>query len=344
MCDLPGWYGELTVFLSRRQCIAALVLVLTGSLWTLPATAAGDATPIDAALAEKNRKANENCFSCHSEAGYKNPPRTDIDMAKLKDTLMEAAVFGGSNHGHMDCRECHSQGYGDYPHSIYGKNATSPCSECHAAKVLRLEPQFEASVHAKNLKDKFTCTSCHNPHVTLVAPKLHDPRKIVAQDNEGCLNCHDSDLTFLKYAPDAVQGPGKKKRPDIDEIHKWLPNTKLHWEAVRCVECHTAAVAASKMLSHQILDKEKAEKNCVSCHTRESSLNTRLYRHLVKDEQQKYGFTNSIILANTYVIGATRHALLDSIVIGLALLTLSGVVAHGAIRIIFAIRRKRKLK
>ncbi|MDP2366899.1 MAG: hypothetical protein Q8M25_01460, partial [Rhodoferax sp.] len=179
----------------------------------------------------------------------------------------------------------------------------------------------------------------------LGATKLKDLRKIVFQDNKGCLNCHNSDKTFEKFAPDDEKTPWlKKRRPDIDTLHDWLPNTKAHWNAVRCVECHTPEVKANRLLSHEILDKEKAEKKCLSCHSANSSLKTRLYRHMVKDEQQRLGFTSSIILSNSYVIGATRHPLLDSIVIGMVLLTLGGVLVHGAIRIVCAIRRKGKRK
>jgi cytochrome c551/c552 len=311
--------------------------------WVNLSYAASEAGAIDPAIAEKNRKANEACFACHSEFGLKNPPRTDMDMKKLAATLLEPPVFGGSNHGTMDCRQCHGQGYNDFPHSATARNETSPCSECHATKVARLEPQFDASVHAKNegLKEKFTCGTCHDPHIDLGATRLKDPHKIVSQDNKGCLNCHNSDEKFGKFAPENEKTPGlKKKRPDIDTIHEWLPNTKAHWNAVRCVECHTPEVKANKMLSHEILDKEKAEKKCLSCHSADSSLKTRLYRHMVKDEQQRLGFTNSVILSNSYVIGATRNPLLDNIVIGLVMLTLLGLLGHGAIRIIMAMRRK----
>ena len=97
------------------------------------------------------------------------------------------------------------------------------------------------------------------------------------------------------------------------------------------------------MLSHEILNKEKAEKKCLSCHSANSALKVRLYRHLVKDEQQRLGFTNSVILSNSYVIGATRHPLLDGALIGLVALTLVGVLAHGVIRIVAAtLRRDRR--
>ena len=329
------------MFASWRQSILALIMIGVG--WSSAAVAGSDA-PVDQATIDKNRKANEACYACHSAAGIAKPPKADLDLSKLKDSRLEPEVFNPSDHGVMDCRQCHAPNhYNDYPHTEEGKTTTSPCTECHAAKVLRLEPQFEASVHAKNkgLKEKFTCNTCHNAHVNIVALRLKDPSKIVAQDNHGCLECHNSDKEFARFAPDDEKKPGlKKKRPDIDTIHSWLPNTKSHWNAVRCVECHSPEVAAGKMLSHEILNKEKAEKKCLSCHSANSSLKTRLYRHLVKDEQQKYGFTNSIILSNSYVIGATRHPLLDSVLIGLVVLTLLGVLAHGAIRFVAALRRK----
>lgn len=333
------------VFMSWRNSIAAAVLGL-GCFLPMAMALAADASPVDQATIEQNRKANAECYSCHSAAGIKNPPKAGLDLGKLKDSRLEPEVFNPSDHGVMDCRQCHAKNhYAEYPHAEAGKAATSPCTECHAGKSLRLEPQFNASVHAKNkgLKEKFTCNTCHNAHVNIVQKRLKDPAKIVAQDNHGCLECHNSDTIFAKFAPDGEKTPGtKKKRPDIDTIHDWLPNAKAHWNAVRCIECHTPAVAEGKMLSHEILNKEKAEKKCLSCHSANSTLKVRLYRHMVKEEQQKYGFTNSVMLSTSYIIGATRHPLLDSIIIVLAVATLLGVVLHGAIRIVMSARRKKE--
>ncbi|MFB0937019.1 MAG: hypothetical protein QMB52_14690, partial [Propionivibrio sp.] len=158
----------------------------------------------------------------------------------------------------------------------------------------------------------------------------------VAQDNRVCLGCHDSDEQFAKFAPE------KKTRPPIDDIHAWLPNTRLHWKAVRCVECHTPEVAAGEMLSHQILAKDKAEKDCLTCHSASSALKTRLYRHLVKEEQQRLGFANSVILATSYVPGATRHPLLDTLVLGAFAAMLLGLLAHGLGRFLTRGRRSKE--
>jgi hypothetical protein len=333
------------VIKSWRQSFLGLVLIVGGGGF---AAFAGSDAPIDTATIEKNRKANEACYACHSAAGIAKPPKAGLDLAKLKDSRVEPTIYNPSDHGVMDCRECHAGNhYNDYPHAEAGKTTTSSCTDCHAAKVLRLEPQFNASVHAKvkGVKEKFTCFTCHNPHINIVQKRLKDPAKIVAQDNHGCLECHNSDLTFARFAPEGEKTPGvKKPRPDIDAIHEWLPNARGHWKAVRCIECHTPEVAEAKMLSHEILNKEKAEKKCLACHSANSSLRVRLYRHMVKDEQQKLGFTNSVILSNSYVIGATRNPLLDSIIIVAVLATLAGVLAHGVIRIVAALRRKGQAK
>ena len=93
------------------------------------------------------------------------------------------------------------------------------------------------------------------------------------------------------------------------------------------------------MLSHEILSKDKAERNCLSCHSTSSSLKTRLYRHLVKEEQERLGFANSVILANAYVPGATRHPLLDTLVLGAFAAMIVGLLAHGLGRLLTRRRR-----
>ncbi len=285
---------------------------------------------------EKTRLKNAECLSCHSEAGLQHPPKEGLDLKKLRGLLKDPEAFKNSDHQRLACTKCHNEGYEEHPHAPNAKDSTSTCSDCHSKKATRIEKQFEKSVHAKNLSDKFTCTTCHNPHVMRIAEKQADAHKIVAQDNRVCLGCHDSDDQFAKFAPE------KKSRPLIDDIHSWLPNTRLHWKAVRCVECHTPGVAANEPISHEIVNKEKAQRKCVACHTANSELKTRLYRHLVKDEQEKYGFMNSVILGKSYVIGATRNSTLDTIMIALAALTLVGVLVHAALRILMAYLRRRK--
>ena len=266
----------------------------------------------------------------------KSPPKEGLDVKKLRRLLKDQDAFHASDHHRLACTKCHNEGYDDHPHAADASESTSTCSDCHSKKTARVEKQFDKSVHAKNLADKFTCTTCHNPHVMRLAEKLGDPKKIVAQDNRVCLNCHDSDERFAQFAPE------KKDRPLLDDIHAWLPNNRLHWKSVRCIECHTPTVAANEPVSHEIVGRERAEKKCVACHTGDSALKVRLYRHLAKDEQQKYGFLNSVVLSNAYVIGATRNPLLDTLMIGIVALTLVGVLVHAALRLLMSFLRRRK--
>ncbi len=295
---------------------------------------ADDPPPSSEALV-KIRAANGECLKCHSEAGLKAPPKEGMDLKKLREHLVHLDTFTASDHGQMACSKCHGDGYDEHPHAAKAREGISECQDCHARKAMRIERQFDKSVHAENLSDTFTCATCHDPHVMAVATKLRDPHKIVAQDNKICLDCHDSDIAFAKMAPD------KKKRPPIDDIHDWLPNTRLHWKAVRCVECHTPT-EDKLSLSHEIQNKDKAEKKCASCHTANSSLNARLYRHLQTEEQNKYGFINSVILSNSYVVGATRNPSLDLILIVLFVATVVGVIGHGLVRIITTRLRRSK--
>lgn len=297
----------------------------------LPVLAQNQAPLADAA--ESARQSNQECFSCHTAEGLQSPPKDGLDLGKLRGLLQEPDAFHQSVHQRLACTKCHNEGYDEHPHAEDARDMTSTCSDCHAKKARLIEKQFEHSVHA-DLADRITCTTCHDPHRMRTAEQQGDPARIVAQDNRVCLGCHDSDEQFAQFAPE------KKSRPLIDDIHDWLPNTRLHWKAVRCVECHTPAVAAGEMISHQILNKDKAEKNCLSCHSASSTLKTRLYRHLVKEEQQRLGFANSVILSNSYVLGATRHPVLDTLVLGAFAVMLLGLLAHGLGR--FLTRGKRR--
>ena len=315
-----------------RFLIALAVLAVLSAAATAQDKPAAVISPEQLA---KIRAGNDECFACHSTAGITHPPKPDLDLKRLRGLVRDADAFYGSDHQRLACTKCHNEGYDEHPHAADAKEMTSTCADCHDKTASAVSKQFDQSVHAKNMADTFTCTTCHDPHLMRQAAKLGDPHKIVAQDNRVCLGCHDADETFAKFAPE------KKARPLIDEIHDWLPNARAHWKAVRCVECHTPAVGANEPISHQILGKDQAERQCVSCHSADSSLKTRLYRHLVSEERQRLGFANSVILANSYVLGATRLALIDTLLMIAFGAMLVGLLAHGVGRIV-ARRRQRR--
>lgn len=286
------------------------------------------------------RQWNGECIICHTEQAITFPPRPGMDLEKLADALIDPFVYEISQHAGMACKTCHGKRYTEYPHLAGAKAKILDCDECHARLAFRIKAEFDKSVHAKNLADRFTCNTCHDTHVDRVASELGDPWKIVEQDNGKCLYCHDSDLKFAEYGGSL---PKKKTRPDIDKIHEWLPNAERHWQAVRCVECHTPVSTHSKLaVSHEIVNREKAERNCVSCHSQDTALRTRLYRHMAQEETSRMGFLNSAVLGEAYVIGATRNVYLDNLALWLVGLTLGGVVIHALLRIVSSRSRRRR--
>ena len=293
---------------------------------------------VDPDLPNKIKKWNADCNACHSEEGERHPPRADMDLTKLaKLAIVPPERFEQSVHGKMACKECHGDPYVTYPHGADARKGIQSCPDCHKALARDVTPQLQSSIHFKLHGEQFKCTSCHNPHVWQKVSKIASPQRIAAQDNAMCLNCHESDL---KYAAFTV----KKRRPVLTEVHSWLPNAELHWKHVRCIDCHTPA--KTEAISHELLPKTEANRNCVVCHSADSSLRTRLYRYLVDQQQErleKAGFVNAFILNEAYVVGATRNKWVDlgsAVVVGLLL---AGLAGHGLIRIVTTqIRNRRK--
>jgi NAD-dependent SIR2 family protein deacetylase len=125
------------------------------------------------------------------------------------------------------------------------------------------------------------------------------------------------------------------EREEINVIrsHDWLPNQSSHWANVRCIECHTQ-INENIPVAHLIKPKTEAVKRCNECHSQNSMLMASLYKFESK-EQRKDGFFNSIILNQSYVIGANRNEYLNL----LSLIIFGGVLIVIAIHIFFRVNK-----
>lgn len=328
----------MRIRIARRPGSLALLVIIGLVIWVPGLTQTLGAPPKNPEAQKMVRQWNGECIACHTEQAVKFPPRPNMDLEKLADALMDPFLYEKSQHQGMACKTCHGKSYVEYPHVKGAQEKILDCDECHAQLAFRVKAQFDKSVHAKNLSDRFTCSTCHDPHVDRVARELADPQKILTQDNGKCLDCHDSDLKFAEYGGSL---PKKKARPDIDAIHEFLPNAQRHWQAVRCVECHTPVSTHSKLdLSHEILDRENAQRDCGTCHSKNTVLRTRLYRYVAQEETEKMGFLNSAVMGDVYVIGATRNVYLDRLALWLIGLTAAGVALHGLLRILAGLFRR----
>jgi NAD-dependent SIR2 family protein deacetylase len=121
--------------------------------------------------------------------------------------------------------------------------------------------------------------------------------------------------------------------PKLVEVHSWLPNQKLHFQHVRCIECHTEVVD-SLMVSHDILPKEKALKKCVECHSADSRLKASLYKYQNLQTRAEDGSLNSVLANESYVIGTHQSPFLKLLSIIIFLLTAAGIMIHLIFRIL----------
>ncbi len=315
--------------------LAPLILLL------ILAGAAGAEESRGAAVTDTLRTADD-CLQCHRPGA--DLGKFELDLTEMHDPEQDydyrcdPEIYFASNHGKLECRVCHIIGKELYPHLPEAKEHYFTCTYCHERDqgepkydVEQIKSDFEKSVHFQAQGDKFRCFTCHDPH----AFDLTDPDKpvtqIVSDDNAICRRCHEEPNEFMPLTD--------REFPVLEQVHDWLPNTALHWQAVRCVECHTSH---SETFNHEILDKARSEKRCEACHSRDSILLTTLYKYKAQEERSQFGFVNAVIFGEAYVIGLTRNPTLDRLSLVLLGLTLVGLLIHGLLRMVFAMGRSRR--
>ncbi len=282
------------------------------------------------------RSENNNCLKCHANYHY-NFSNADSTRTIKKELcpnyVIDTTLYYTSNHKTFKCTDCHSEDYGKYPHDANLKAEQGwACMDCHAGDEANakyhfeeITSQFEKSIHYEADKEAFTCWQCHDPHTYKTNARGNtNITKTVLYDNNICLGCH-ANINRMEVLT-------TKDKTNIVEKHEWLPNQELHFKNVRCVECH-ARLNDTLLVSHMVLPKEKAVHRCAECHSQNSLLMASLYKYKVHKNRQEFGFLNTVILNESFVIGANRNYYLNVISIALAILTLSGIFIHLLIRI-----------
>jgi hypothetical protein len=123
----------------------------------------------------------------------------------------------------------------------------------------------------------------------------------------------------------------ENEQPQIVQVHDWLPNQELHFEKVRCIECHTP-ITDSLMVSHNIVSKELAVKKCVECHTSDSRLKASLYKYQNLQQRSEDGKIISVISNESYVIGSHQIPFLKWLSYIIFIFTVIGIGVHLAFR------------
>lgn len=294
---------------------------------------------------------NQACLKCHaSQAHTIYNDWTEQEEKRLMNPfyILDTVQLAVGVHQAFSCIDCHSMDYETYPHD--GQLKLEPlmtCIDCHGGDPTyedwqfdRIEEEFQKSVHYELHGDQFSCSKCHSQHYyRATARTSSDIREIVEYSNNMCLSCHDNMTQYQLVSAD--------EKPQLVDIHSWLPNQELHFRRVRCIECHTQ-VQDSLMVSHNVLRKEHATKNCVECHSANSMLQASLYKYqnlrarTETGEDSRKSILGLFTVKNTeenfsneyYVIGASRVPYLNTIFAIIFFAILGGIAVHTILRII----------
>lgn len=280
---------------------------------------------------------HHQCLKCHSNQTYSYYNEViGADQKRLMNPyyILDTIAMSKGVHQVFDCTDCHSYDYVTYPHQANLKlDPLATCLDCHSGDESfasyhfeRIDEEFRKSIHFQVYGENFTCSKCHSQH-TYVATARNSSNvlEIVDYSNNMCLSCHND---MQKYG--LVAG---HENPELVQVHDWLPNQELHFKHVRCIECHTE-VTDSLMVSHNILSKEQALRNCVECHSANSRLKASLYKYQNLQKRAEDGTINTVLVNESYVIGTYQIPLLKLISIIIFVLTLVAFAVHGIFRII----------
>jgi len=279
---------------------------------------------------------NEACFKCHGESKFQLEDELTGRVLTRKvygDYRIIREEYYASNHKSFPCFDCHSKDFTLFPHPLEARlEEPWACLDCHGYdedyaqyQFEKIEEEYLASTHHL-ATEEFSCWKCHDNHSYHISIRnTENLRKTIAYDNAICLSCHaDFDQFQLLTDRDGI---------NIIQTHDWLPNQALHFQSVRCIECHTQ-VNDSILVAHLILPKEEAVQSCDECHSSDTRLMHTLYKHQSLEAREKYGFLNAVVMNEAYVIGANRNYILGHISLFVFGLVVLGLTTHLAFRII----------
>ena len=278
---------------------------------------------------------NERCFKCHGQNRYEYANESldrSVKALMFSERIIKRNNFYQSNHKSFSCTDCHSEQYTSFPHSgELRMEQKYNCIDCHGGDEKyaqyhfeEIEKEYQESTHFNLEEEGFTCWKCHNPHSYKINIRNSENiKETIIYDNNICLSCHSNFDHFQLLT--------NREEISIVKTHEWLPNQAVHFQNVRCIECHTK-INNDILVSHMIQPKENAVRRCNECHSQNSILMTTLYKFQSK-EKRRAGFFNGIILNESYVIGANRNEFLNLVSIIILLLTMGGIGIHIILRI-----------
>jgi predicted CXXCH cytochrome family protein len=308
-----------------NRCLIAIFFLCSASIFLLTSAKANT-------FGGKNSDTltgNKYCLKCHGNAFYELKNKENGRVYKkmmCTNDIIDTLDFAKCNHKKFQCVSCHSDAFRTFPHSEKARfEEIGTCIDCHGGdsvatlyKFDLIDADYQKSVHVAKHSDNFSCWTCHDAHSYRVKATS------IEYDNSICLSCHANTKRYNLIL--------NKHNPNLIEKHDWLPNQQVHFQNVRCIECH-ARINDSILVPHNIQPKSKAVKLCVECHSTNSLLRQTLYKYQSKEQISNNGFFNAVIMNKSYVIGANRNYFLNLASIIILIIILLGILVHIYLRI-----------
>ena len=246
--NVTNFHAELIV--TARLALVALMLAVT----SLAAHAAGSA----------RSQLDQQCLACHSAKGME----MKLANGETLSMQVDGATFSKSVHSKIGCAVCHANTSFENHPPIKTKSASTReyslaqakvCESCHAPVAKLYEGSIHAALSRKGNAGAPVCTDCHSPHAVMTGASYdaatgtpcsicHSPiynayaGSVHGKAGLGCANCHRAHDVGAATAGDQLKNACLGCHQDAQASHqKWLPNAKLHFDAVSCPACHSPA-------------------------------------------------------------------------------------------------------
>lgn len=207
------------------------------------------AARLSAAAPAPKPPTNQDCQTCHGDAGAKRANGRPIFVS---DKAFAASVHGEAG---VTCVDCHADlaKTTDFPHKDHLKPVD--CVSCHdsAGDAHPFHPGIARAAQGKGSAE-VPCTSCHAAHET-VSAKDRTFRFTPPNDVLACGRCHDG-VTAHYAASEHGKAPASLERP-----------------TPTCLSCHRQGVTENAVTDAATLKRAQV-RLCVGCHVRNKNVRT----------------------------------------------------------------------
>jgi cytochrome b subunit of formate dehydrogenase len=267
------------------------------------------------------------CLGCHldnSEVRKRMVPSAGF-IAEYANSVHGVALASG-NEKAATCSNCHGahdmKKGTDSSSKVSKWNTAKTCGQCHAeiAKI------FSESIHGKGLmagkKDAPSCTDCHGEH-QIYAPK--DPRSRVSATNvsaQVCASCHSSLQLSRKY------GLPSERFKTFEDSYHGLASHSGAVEVANCASCHGVHNIKPSSDPTSTINKANLSTTCGNCHPGANQNFAKGSIHIIMEPNGREAILYWI----------------QTLYIGLIVVTIGGMVLHNLLDFIQRSRRRLALR